>query len=514
MAFSVQEMKVLRFIYIVLFLMTVFPARAFSAPACDRLFELRQPSGVSFEARQFGDEWYNWVETKEGYGIYKNTETGNWEYYMPSADTNNKVQALSPGVPSRVIVGEINPALLGIPKCLRPPRSSVIKPNSIDSYPGGPSQKNLQLELKGTSVSGSKYVLIIGVDYADASATYPAGQIQPRLFGASDSVSDYYNKVSYSSVTIIPATESHGTSNDGFIGWLRLPGNHPNTGSSIDERNQRIAKEAILAADPYINYASYDFNNNGFVESTELSILIMVAGYEASYSILSPSVWAHQWSMIGVGYPFVDGKTIRRYAQFGERHGNHLATFGVIAHELGHLMFSLPDLYDTDASNGDSEGIGYFDLMGSGSWGAAFGADAGSSPTLLSAWSKEYLSWGTVSNLSINQFVSFPKADGNSTSIFRINTSDSNQYFLLENRQFTGYDTGFQRQTGLSGHGGLVIYHIDKLKTDLFGVNNVNADEDDKGVDVEEANEGSLGYSMLDTNSSRAHTNMFFFLGE
>lgn len=143
--------------------------------------------------------------------------------------------------------------------------------------------------------------------------------------------------------------------------------------------------------------------------------------------------------------------------------------------------------------------------------GAAFEVEAyaGSSPTHLCAWCKEYLGWGTVNTISSSQSISIPKADGNKSSIFRIDTSDSNQYFLLENRQFTGYDLGFQGSTGSSGHGGLVIYHIDTSKASSLV--DVNVDENDKGVDVEEANEGRLGYSMLDINATQAHTNMFFF---
>lgn len=511
------------FMTLLLLLMTIFSLKSYAVPAYDGLFELIQPSGFSFEARQRGDEWHNWVETRDGYGIYQNMLTGNWEYYLPSIDTGftkkgtNGHSGRIQDSPLRILVGEVDPASLTIPKRLRPPRTPIIKPDSPDLYQDISFPNRSQSgsdRLKNISVSGTIPLLVIGVDYVTTTAKYGTGQVQPLLFGTSDSVSDYYSKTSYSLVTIAPATETSGTANDGFVGWLRLKGNHPNTGSSIDARNQQIAKDAIRAADPYINYSLYDDNGDGIIEPTELSILIIVAGYEAAYSSASPSVWAHQWYMYSVGYPIVDGKTIQQYAQFGEKHGDHLATFGVMAHELGHLMFALPDLYDTDTGNGDSFGIGYFDLMGAGSWGAALGANPGSSPTQLSAWSKEYLSWVEVNTVTSTQTVSFPNTDGNNVSIFRINTSDSNQYFLLENRQFTGYDTGFQRQTGVSGHGGLVIYHVDKLKTGLWpNFNTINADENDKGVDVEEANEGSLGYSLLGTYTYGVATNMFFFSG-
>ncbi|MDN3513175.1 MAG: M6 family metalloprotease domain-containing protein [Candidatus Brocadia sp.] len=519
--FTHKSFKILRYpLFFLMFFTVIFPLKSYAVPACDGLFELKQPMGFSFEARKGGDEWDNWIETKEGYGIYKNTTTGNWEYYMPSIDTvsANGRAPLNNGI-SHAVVGETDPASIGIQKGLRPPDTSVIDAQLSDLNQNILSQKKLlsgsEEGVKNTAISGAMHLLVIAVDYTDTAATYAADQIQPLLFGDSGSVSDYYRKTSYSSVAIIPAIESYGTSNDGFIGWLRLDGNHPNPGSSVDKRNQQITKDAILAADPYTDYSLYDDDGDGIIEPAELSVMVIVAGYEAAaLGSGSPSVWAHYRYMDAVGYPTVDGKTIQQYAQFGERHGDHLATIGVMAHELGHLMFRLTDLYDTDTSNGDSLGVGYFDLMSNGSWAAASGAHPGSSPTQLSAWSKEYLSWGTVNIISSGNTVpfSFPKADGNKSSIFRIDTSDSNQYFLIENRQFSGYDVGFQRRAGDSGHGGLVIYHIDTLKATPQS-RRVNADEDDKGVDVEEANEGSLGYSMLDTVAYSAHTDMFFFSG-
>lgn len=362
--------------------------------------------------------------------------------------------------------------------------------------------------------SGTRYLLVIGVDYADRAATYTASQVQSLAFGTTNSVSHYYNNVSYSAITVSPAAESYGTATDGFIGWLRLSGNHPDPGQyDVTTRRttqQQIAKNAILAADSYINFASYDTNGDGTVSSTELAILVIVAGYEGSIGYTQPSVYAEASNMSAVGYPSVDGITIEKYAEVGEIHTDHLATFGLMTHELGHHMFSLPDLY----GSGTARGIGRFDLMANGNWGAASGEQQGSSPTHLSAWCKEYLSWGTVTTISSNQTVSFPKVDGNSASIFRINTADPNQYFLIENRQFSGYDIGFQVDTTASGHGGLVIYHVDTTKTSLYpNTANVNEDVNDKGVDVEEANQGSYGSSMLDTGFAEAHTNMFFFSG-
>ena len=80
------------------------------------------------------------------------------------------------------------------------------------------------------------------------------------------------------------------------------------------------------------------------------------------------------------------------FSQFGERQGSSSidtwdATIGVMAHELGHAFFILPDLYDTSAIG---SGIGNFGLMGSGSWGYKSSSEkSGATPVHLSAWSKE-----------------------------------------------------------------------------------------------------------------------------
>ena len=84
---------------------------------------------------------------------------------------------------------------------------------------------------------------------------------------------------------------------------------------------------------------------------------------------------------------------------------------GVCAHELGHLLFGFPDLYDTDNS---SEGIGDWCLMSGGSWGGG-----GDTPVHPSAWCKVNQSWVTVENPQADATVSIDDVK-NSATVYRL----------------------------------------------------------------------------------------------
>ncbi len=515
----------------------LFPAEVFSAPALDAVQNMKQPNGYPFKARQKGDEWNNWVESEDGYGIFKSKSTGFWQYYVketapPRAGGLGK-SALRVGVaPADTVntrVGEVSPKDMSIPKGLRPKMKARPK--------HAPALGMRSAVMKAATVTAPSTVplLVIAVDYADQNATYTATQVKDRIFGGAGTLQDYYNDVSYGATTITPAAETNGTANDGIIGWLRDPNGvttHPSTGvTNSGTDDAELARNAMIAADSFINYSTYDTDSSGTVEPDELAIIIIVAGYETATvgsSGATPSVWALKYNVNSstTGALSLDGVSLGEFAIFGEIHANssganaRLATMGIIAHESGHLILGLPDLYDT---SNVSYGIGYFGLMGNGNWGSATDAatditstTSGTAPTHLSAWSKEYIGWGTVSDITtsvtgttVSQ--SFPSADGTKASIFRINTSDSNQYFLIENRQLSGsYDVGFTRRTGAGSHGGLVIWHIDSSVASASKItqNRVNYDVSNKGVDVEEAVDGGL-----DAGTSPAKQTMFWYSG-
>ncbi|HQN43891.1 MAG TPA: M6 family metalloprotease domain-containing protein [Anaerolineaceae bacterium] len=426
---------------------------AAAAPAAPIDITLTQPDGSTFTARQWGDEWSNGMETLDGYTIMQAAD-GWWVY--AAVDGGALVPALTDN--GRLVVG------------LAEPPASALHLRPDVSYP---ESLNLPLQVEPNSHNiGTQPTLVLLASFSNRASTYTADSFAASMFGASNSVSDYYLEASFNQLTLSPAAESHGTTNDGVIGWLNLGYPHPNTGSVTSSANQLIVKNALIAADPYVNYASYDTNSDGYISINELHLVVVVAGYEAAYNTSTPSIWAHRWSLNDVTPPTLDGKILGEYshnggyAQFGEIHGDHPATIGIMAHELGHDI-TWPDLYDTD---GSSDGVGRWSIMGSGNWNYTTGNYYGSSPALPDAWLKWYQGWitpTTVSGTLTNQAI--PQAETNSTAfLLRPNSggvnwefgqySGTGEFFLVENRQLTGYDAG------LPGCG-LLIWHIDESVT-------------------------------------------------
>ena len=149
----------------------------------------------------------------------------------------------------------------------------------------------------------------------------------------------------------------------------------------------------------------------------------------------------------------------------------------------------LPDLYDTD---GSSEGIGHWGVMASGSW-----TNNGETPAYFSAWCRYWLGWvePVLITDDITNLVLEPIEDGGDVYMLPIpgNWSESNEYFLLENRQKMKYDSYLPGE-------GLLIWHIDEdVINSKWNSNSVNNDEEHKGVDLEEAD----GQDDLDNNANR-----------
>jgi immune inhibitor A len=343
---------------------------------------------------------------------------------------------------------------------------------------------------------GTLRVIVVLVDFSDKHMAQTQQHFRDLFFalgGAKKSVRDYYREVTHGLIDI----------QGDVVGPFRLPQTlatyaHGASGMGLAKPNaQTMARDAALAANASIDFTPYDNDGNGFVDA----FIAIHAGTGAETNSKPGDIWSHKWTLDG-GAMTVDGSTIFAYLTVPED-----CRIGVCAHELGHLLFGFPDLYDTDNS---SEGIGNWCLMASGSWGS--GGDA---PTHPCAWCKVNQGWVTVRNRTTNGKVSIADVKS-SRAVYRLwqNGAAGKEYFLVENRQKTGsFDVSMPGS-------GLLIWHIDDNQANNRDENHywVGLMQADGKRDLEfSRNRGDAGdcwpgsagnadFSATSTPSSKAYT--------
>jgi M6 family metalloprotease-like protein len=375
---------------------------------------------------------------------------------------------------------------------------------------GGGSSNSGDLTYGGTlfsdniTIGSNAPTLVFLVGFNNQAISSTATVWANKIFGTNTGdLNHYYNEISSGNFSLTAAVESHIISNDGVVG-ITITENIKTSYTSNQAAN--IVYSSIGIADSVVDYSSFDTSpSDGKISRNELQLLFIFAGDEGATTYNSitkqhTGVWAHASSFVsGIT---LDGVVIAQnsngggYAVFGEQQkssggGRHDATIGVIAHELGHSLFNLPDLYD---ASGLSAGIGSFGLMGNGSWGKVAFEQAGKTPSHKTGYSK--IKSGFISPITLSANTSSVKVYTSSSTnqnVYKVMVSSPNEYFLIENRDNSGYDKG------MGFNGGLLITHIDETISDNRTVGR-------KLVDIEEANNAGLDSSQ----DNLGHSNNLF----
>jgi immune inhibitor A len=309
-------------------------------------------------------------------------------------------------------------------------------------YPGTMYPLGRSAGLKRAPLTGTVRIIIVLVNFSDKQIAQPLAHYNDLFFSTgvipTGSLREYYREVSHNIVDIQGEVVGPYT-----LGHPQSYYAHNNYGTGSLAPNARtMAQEAAQAANPAVNFANYDNDGDGFVDA----YIVIHAGSGAEQTGNTNDIWSHKW-VLPSAYD-ADGKKIYAYLTVPED-----GKIGVCCHELGHLLFGFPDLYDTDYS---SAGIGNWCLMAGGSWN-----NNGDTPAHPTAYCKIKQNWVSVINITaLGQTLANINDVKSGYEVYRLwkDGGPGSEYFLVENRQKTGFDKY------LPGNG-LLIYHIDEAIT-------------------------------------------------
>ena len=458
-----KYMKYGLFAVIVLTAFALFAAPAsWAKPASPFPFESTQ-DGKNIELYQRGDEFFNWIETPDGYIVSNDSSdnTGVWYYAtFSSGKLTSTNEEYIPGGPH--------------PENLTPHQ----KPNI--NRPAATGKKE---PWTPRPISGKYKLLLIRVGFEGT------GKKRPKLihnenvhlkqaFGDDESVKRYFLDQSREELEIIPALNDLELQ----VITVSLDRDHPDrTISDKDpkahENEVEFVNAVLEAARGKIRETSADFSfadfdvlppKDGKITPKELCVYMIVAGHEESGSAKRPAVWAHASESSEEHKVEIDDVVLTDWAMHGElQDDDRPEGMGTIGHELGHQLLRLPDLYYVSYNN---QGLGTFSLMDGGCDGKPDGGPKGSSPVNLDAWSRQYLGWEKPKQLSNGpaSFTFKPPGKGEVVKLL-MDGHRKTEYFLVEVRSLEGWDKGLEGLLATEEEplpegfkGGLLILHVDE----------------------------------------------------
>ena len=208
-----------------------------------------------------------------------------------------------------------------------------------------------------------------------------------------------------------------------------------------------MVEDAVnLAKDQVTDWKQYDWDGDGLVEE----VFVLYAGHgQATYPQDPDLVWPHKSAIDPM--TVADGVKVSVYACSCELGATEaIDGIGAFCHEFSHCM-GLKDHYDI---NGRGYGTGFWDIM-------CFGCYNGNSylPAEYNSYEKMFCGWKEPIVLNAEpQKIEGMKAlaAGGDTYIF-YNDGNENEYYMLENRQKTGWDAALPGE-------GLIVLHVDYSK--------------------------------------------------
>ena len=316
---------------------------------------------------------------------------------------------------------------------------------------------------------GEMNIPVLLVEYSDVKFSFTKEQISDIL-----NKKDYegYDYPSYKEGNTVYYDKSPGSAKDYFIeqsGGLFTPNfivsdivtlpnkmsyYGANNASGTDVRRGQMMADGLAKADANFDFSKFDNDGDGKAEF----LYCIYAGYgENIGGNDANTVWPHAWKLsASVGKKTYDGVQFDAYAcsqeltaspDYSEYYGGaSLSGVGMVCHEFSHIL-GLVDLYNT--KTGYSTTFNYWDLMDLG----CYAADS-YYPVNYSAFQREYVGWKELETIEEKECYSLTAVSQGGAGYKILNDANSDEYFILENRQQEGWDTYLFNS-------GMIITHVD-----------------------------------------------------
>lgn len=230
-----------------------------------------------------------------------------------------------------------------------------------------------------------------------------------------------------------------------------------------------MIKEASDAIQDQVNLKDYDWDGDGEADQ----VFFLYAGLGQASGGTASTIWPHEselryWPCGVLSYStgkintYACANELQPETQGSSRYIS--AGIGTICHEFSHCL-GFADMYDT--SGGGGYGMSVFDVMDQGSYNGN-----GFVPCNYTAFERIYAGWVEPIELDVPATVKDMKSVSDYGRPFIMyNYKNTNEYFLMENRQNTGWDEG------LYGSNGLLIVHVNYVPSRWIN-NSVNSSKE------------------------------------
>lgn len=452
-------------------------AGAMAVPARQKLMTAKQSDGTTVTIQKHGDEWHHWTTTSDGYRVAR---VANGDFHYVKAD--GRASAMMAHDVALRTSNEI--AFLNQTGTTFSSDKKKIRKAQVTSKLNGVRRRASQVPNMGRP-----RVPIVLVEFSDIKFSRSDSEIKAYFENQMNAsgegvVSCYQYFVDQSSGRYTPQFD--------ILGPVQIDARATYGGNDSGGEDQALdafVKDAVAQLQD-VDWSVYDNDNDGEVDV----VVFEYAGVGEASSYEDESIWPCQWDMVSASTKWEwsdqlgdwvvtsegevltlnSGMVIDKFAVFNEMNGYYdeepgdIDGVGTFCHEYSHCL-GLPDFYCTD----------YSEHFGMGSWSCLdYGCNnnEGYTPCGYTAYEKWFMGWkdleeavpGTKYNLDATNL-----ATGKGIKVQ--SESNPNEYYILENRQQTGWDTYIPNH-------GLMVTHV--LYNAARWANNEVNNYDDKGMSI------------------------------